>query len=222
MVDEEDVDDRAQVAAEKIATKLYEYFHKKDKKHPNQVKDERTLKRRQRKEKRQTKGLKCWRDTQDTIARIKRRIASRVKDKNHKLSRWIADMVETVYVEDLKPKNMTASARGTIENPGRNVKQKAGLNAVILIMAWSDLLRMLENKCTAVIPVSAHHTSQLCSRCGHVDKANRPFQAVFRCVKCNHADLNAAINILLRGLKLTHTDRSANPPGLIADHMKRE
>ena len=131
-------------------------------------------------------------------------------------------MVETVYVEDLKPKNMTASARGTIENPGRNVKQKAGLNAAILIMAWSGLLQMLEHKCTTVIPVPAHYTSQQCSRCKHVDKANRPLQAVFRCMKCHHADLNAAINILLRGLELTYADRSANLPRLIADHMNRE
>ena len=228
MVDADDVEvveNKARVIAEKIATKLHDYLHKKDKKHPNQEKDERDLKRHQRKAKRQTEGSKRWRDTKDTIARIKRRIANRVKDENHKLSRWIADMVEIVYVEDLKPKNMTASARGTIKNPGKNVKQKAGLNAAILIMAWSDLLHMLEYKCTAVIPVSAHYTSQLCSRCGHVDKANRPLQAVFRCVKCHHADhadLNAAINILLRGLELTHVDRSANPPGLIADHMNRE
>ena len=90
MVDEEDVevvDENVQVAAEKIATKLYEYLHKKDKKHPNQVKDERDLKRHQRKEKRQKKGSKHWWDIHETIVRIKRRIANRVKDRNHKLSR---------------------------------------------------------------------------------------------------------------------------------------
>ena len=228
MVEEEDVeivDDKAQVIAEKIATKLHEYLHNKQKKHPNQEKDERAIKRHQRKAKRQTKGSKRWRDTQDMIARGRKRIANRVKDQNHKLSRWIAGLVEIVCVEDLKPKNMTASARGTMENPGKNVKQKAGLNAAILVMAWAMLLRMLEYKCTTVIPVPAPYTSQRCSRCKHVDKANRPLQAVFRCVKCHHADhadLNAAINILLLGLELTHADRSANPPGLIADHMKRE
>ena len=228
MVDEQDVEitgDKAQVVSEKIATKLHEYLHKKDIKHPNQEKDERALKRHQRKAKRQKKGSKRWWDTQDSIARIQKRIVDRVKDQNHKLSRWIADMVETVYAEDLKPKNMTASARGTIENPGKNVKQKAGLNAAILIMAWAMLLQMLEYKCTTVIPVQAPYTSQRCSRCKHVDKANRPLQAVFRCMKCNHADhadINAAINILLLGLELTHGDRSANLPRLIADHMKRE
>ena len=228
MVEEEDVqvtDNEIQVTAEEIATKLHEYLHNKQKKHPNQLKDECAIKRHQRKAKRQKKGSKRWWDTQDTITRARKRIADRVKDQNHKLSRWIADKVETVCVEDMKPKNMTASARGTIENPGKNVKQKAGLNAAILIMAWAGLLRMLEYKCTTVIPVPAHYTSQLCSRCGHVDKANRPLQAVFRCVKCNHADhadLNAAINILLRGLELMHADRSANPPGLIADHRNRE
>jgi putative transposase len=38
----------------------------------------------------------------------------------------------TVVVEDLRVKNMTASAKGTVQTPGRNVGQKAGLNPAIL------------------------------------------------------------------------------------------
>lgn len=49
----------------------------------------------------------------------------------------------------------------------------------------------------------SQYTSQTCSRCGHVDKKNRESQAVFVCKKCSYtanADVNAARNILKRGL----------------------
>jgi putative transposase len=46
--------------------------------------------------------------------------------------------------------------------------------------------------------VDARNTSRGCNRCGHVEEANRPDQATFRCVACSHtlnADLHAAFNI---------------------------
>ncbi|WP_433411873.1 RNA-guided endonuclease InsQ/TnpB family protein [Microtetraspora malaysiensis] len=55
----------------------------------------------------------------------------------------------------------------------------------------------------AVIRVDPAYTSQACSACGHVDKANRPSQATFSCTSCGfaeHADVNAARNIASRGV----------------------
>ncbi|MHB1757787.1 MAG: zinc ribbon domain-containing protein [Leptospirillum sp.] len=52
-----------------------------------------------------------------------------------------------------------------------------------------------------VLRVDPRHTSQTCAACGHVSPENRS-QAVFRCVSCghmDHADLNAAKNILRAG-----------------------
>jgi hypothetical protein len=46
--------------------------------------------------------------------------------------------------------------------------------------------------------VNSAYTSQVCSVCHYVDKANRPDQQTFCCVVCGfqtHADLNAALNI---------------------------
>ena len=46
--------------------------------------------------------------------------------------------------------------------------------------------------------VDPAYTSQTCSKCGHVDKENRPTQAKFKCVNCGlelNADHNASINI---------------------------
>ena len=49
-----------------------------------------------------------------------------------------------MYVEDLKVKNMTASAKGTVENPGKNVKQKSGLNRAILRTGFYSLRQAIE------------------------------------------------------------------------------
>ena len=55
----------------------------------------------------------------------------------------------------------------------------------------------------SVVLVDPRHTSQTCNRCTHVARENRESQAIFKCVSCGHldnADVNAAKNILVRGL----------------------
>jgi putative transposase len=101
---------------------------------------------------------------------------------------------------------MSRSAKGTIDEPGTNVRAKAGLNKAILDQGWGHFRRMLEYKLTwrggellAVLPA---YTSQACSACGHRAQENRTSQARFQCVACGHtahADLNAARNILAAG-----------------------
>ena len=49
-----------------------------------------------------------------------------------------------MYVEDLKVKNMTASAKGTAENPSKNVKQKSGPNRAILRTGFYSLCQAIE------------------------------------------------------------------------------
>ncbi len=94
---------------------------------------------------------------------------------------------------------MTRSARGTRENPGRNVRQKAGLNRGILGSGWGLLVRRLKEKAPGrVEKIKPHDTSQRCSACGQVDRDSRESQAVFRCTACGfacNADVNAAKNI---------------------------
>jgi putative transposase len=104
-----------------------------------------------------------------------------------------------IRVEDLKIKNMTRSAKGTRCDPGRNVRQKAGLNREILRAGWGLLVRRLEEKAPGrVEKITPHYTSQRCSACGHVDGKSRESQAVFQCTACGfagNADVNAARNI---------------------------
>jgi len=94
---------------------------------------------------------------------------------------------------------MTRSAGGTREAPGKNVRQKAGLNRGILRSGWGLLVRRLEDKAPdRVEKVKAAFTSQRCSACGHIAAESRKSQALFACVACNftlNADVNAARNI---------------------------
>jgi putative transposase len=113
-----------------------------------------------------------------------------------RLERKLADLI---WVEDLRIKNMTRSAKGTRENPGRRVRRKAGLNRGILRSGWGLLVRRLEQKAPGrVEKVNPAFTSQRCSACGYVDPRSRESQARFVCTACGyacHADVNAARNI---------------------------
>ena len=115
------------------------------------------------------------------------------------MSTGIARRFDVIRVEDLQIKNMTRLARGTRENPGRNVRAKAGLNRGILGSGWGRLVRRLQDKAPGrVEKIRPAFTSQRCSACGQVDPKSRESQAVFRCTACGfagHADVNAAINI---------------------------
>jgi transposase len=134
-----------------------------------------------------------------TIGRLRARENDRRKDWAEKVSTDIARRFDVIKVEDLRIRNMTRSAKGTVEEPGRGVRQKAGLNRGILRSGWGLLLRRLEQKAPGrVEKVNAAFTSQRCSACGQVDPKSRESQAVFRCTACGyvcHADVNAAINI---------------------------
>jgi putative transposase len=126
-----------------------------------------------------------------------------------------------VVVEDLKTKQMTRSAKGTLQAPGRNVKAKSGLNRAILAKGWHQFTLALSSAArysgTTVTKVPAAYTSQRCSSCGQVDPRSRESQAVFRCTSCRygpvHADVNAAKNILAAGLAVTACEDITTPSG---------
>ncbi|MFF0767952.1 RNA-guided endonuclease InsQ/TnpB family protein [Nonomuraea wenchangensis] len=133
------------------------------------------------------------------IARLKAREADRRKDWVEKTSTDLARRFDVIAVEDLKIRSMTRTARGTIEAPGRNVRQKAGLNRAILAAGWGRLVQRLEHKAPGrVQKINPRHTSQTCNACKHVASESRESQALFLCVACGHrdnADVNAAKNM---------------------------
>ncbi len=157
------------------------------------------LRRLQRRLARATRGSNRRGRVRHAIARLRARETDRRKDWAEKTSTDIARRFDVIRVENLKIGNMTRSAKGTPENPGRNVRAKAGLNRGILGSGWGLLVRRLEDKAPGrVEKVKPHDTSQRCSACGQVDRDSRESQAVFRCTACGfagNADVNAAINI---------------------------
>src|ERR1035437_7559981 len=133
------------------------------------------------------------------IARLRARETDRRKDWAEKASTDIARRFEVIRVEDLQITNMTRPARGTRENPGRNVRAKAGLNRGVLGSGWGLRVRRVQDKAPGRgEKFKPHYTSQRCSACGQVDRGSRESQAVFRCTACGvacNADVNAARNI---------------------------
>ena len=134
--------------------------------------------------------------------KLQRRKKRRRENANHRASRKLANAVHTVVSEALDVADMTKSARGTVEEPGTNVKQKAGLNREILNMDWGQLERNLAYRAGRVVKVDPAYTSQTCSFCGHLHPDKRRTRANFKCLACGfkaNAAHNAALNILARG-----------------------
>jgi putative transposase len=143
----------------------------------------------------------------EQIAKLRARQTRRRNDWLHKTTTDLAKSHGLVAVEDIRITNMTRSARGTLQHPGKNVRAKAGLNRSILGMAWGRAVWMLAYKCPdhggELIKASAAYSSQTCAECGQVAAESRRSRERFCCVACGHAapaDTNAARVLLQRGL----------------------
>jgi putative transposase len=138
--------------------------------------------------------------TKRAIAKLKARERDRRKDWVEKTATDLARRFAVLRVEALDVQAMTRSARGTVEQPGKGVAQKRGLNREIMRSGWGQLVTRLQHKAFGrVEQIPAAYTSQRCSACGHVAPGNRKSQAVFECEACDagrcNADVNAARNI---------------------------
>jgi putative transposase len=149
-----------------------------------------------------------WKKAKTKVQRIHTRIANARRDYLHKVTATISKNHAVVCMEDLKVANMSRSAAGTIEKPGKNVAAKSGLNQSILDQGWYEFRRQLDYKLAwqggYFITVPAQNTSRTCPACGHVSAENRKTQAKFACVVCGYehnADVVGAMNILARGMQ---------------------
>ena len=166
---------------------------------PNLARLEARRRRYQRIAARRRKGSKRQARARHLVAKTSRRIAQQRRAWRHRATRALADSAGLVVIEDLNTKAMTASAKGTAEKPGTNVQAKAGLNREILATGWGEMKAMLAYKANAIEVVHPAYTSQRCAACGHTAAKNRTTQARFACRTCghtDHADVNAAKNIL--------------------------
>ena len=174
------------------------------------------LKHYQRSVSRKKKGSANRKKAVERLSNLHRRIARQRSDWLHKLTTELANQHPVIALEDLRIRNMCASAAGTVDAPGRNVKAKASLNRGILDAAWGEFARQLDYKVQwrggRIILVNPAYTSRSCRICGNVSAENRKTQSVFACVACGHcenADIHAAKNILAAGHAVWLSERSA-------------
>ena len=166
----------------------------------------RKIRRAQQRLSRCRKGSREWRKRRAVLANQQHRERVRNRNECHRVTTELVRRFGLIAVEDLQIKNMTASAKGTIEEPGRNVAAKAGLNRSITEQTWGLLRNQLTYKAEwagrELALVDPRHTSQTCSACEVLDPASRDGKD-FLCRACGvelDADLNASINILKRAL----------------------
>ena len=150
-----------------------------------------------------------WKKAKAKVQKIHIQIANARRDFLHKATTTLSQNHALVFIEDLQVGNMSKSAAGTAENPGKNVAQKSDLNKAILDQGWGEFRRQLDYKLAwkggMLFAVPPHYTSQECPECHHVAADNRQTQAQFVCVQChyeNNADHVGAINVLERGYRL--------------------
>ena len=150
-------------------------------------------------------GTKNRAKAQKKFRKANRKIIRRINDARHKLTTDLAKNHRQVNIEDLRVKNMTASAKGTVEAPGKNVKQKSGLNRAMLEIGFGEIRRQLEYKCQRYggrcVAVPPKNTSRECPLCHHTAKANRVTRDLFCCQKCKFtapADQVGAMNVKQR------------------------
>jgi putative transposase len=170
---------------------------------------EAALRKAQQAMSRKVKFSNNWKKAKARVQRIHSRICNARRDFLHKTSTAISKNHAIVCIEDLRVRNMSKSAAGTADAPGRNVRAKSSLNKSILDQGWFEFRRQLEYKLAwnggHLIVVPPQNTSRTCPCCGHVLADNRPTQARFECVECgfeDNADVVGAINILSRGMQL--------------------
>lgn len=156
---------------------------------------------------RQKRGSRRWEKTQRRLARHRHREACRRRTQHfQKASEIISTAPGILVLEKLTVKNMTRSAKGTIESPGTNVRAKAGLNRSLQDSGISQFTKILTDKAESagrlVILVNPHGTSQQCSGCS--SKVSKTLnERRHHCGNCGlnlARDHNAAINIRNRGV----------------------
>jgi putative transposase len=162
------------------------------------------------------KGSRSFRQVRRQLRGAHRRLVNARKDYAHKVSRQLDDGPHRLMaLEDLSLPNMTASAKGTVEDPGRRVRQKAGLNRSLLDCAPGRLRDLVAYKAESagklLIAVPPAWSSQICSGCGEwvPKELGEREHACKQCGLTVHRDLNAALNCKAWGLQLHRGGRTA-------------
>jgi putative transposase len=174
------------------------------------------IKRLQKKLARQDKDSNARKKTKIKIAKNHKKKANIVNNFCHQTSNKLTkDPGKIIVMENLKIKQMTKRAKPVKDDNGKwlanKAKQKSGLNEAILSIGWYKLENYTRYKAIrrgcCFIKISPYNSSNECANCGHIHPDNRKTQANFACVNSacgniNNADINAALVLKKRAIKL--------------------
>ena len=138
----------------------------------------------------------------ERLTTLRHRERVRARNLTHEITSELVRTYDVIGLEDTALTNMTRSAAGTAEEPGKNVAAKAGLNRSILEQNLGQLKAQLAYKAAwagrKLVLVDPRNTTRKCSRCGALN--DRPGRdRIYRCDVCEmklDQDANAAVNIL--------------------------
>jgi putative transposase len=151
---------------------------------------------------RKERGSSNRRRAKAKVAEVHRKIRNCRADFHHKTARALVNEYDVIALEDLRIGNMTRSASGTLDEPGRNVAAKSGLNRAILDAGWGQFTSILAGKAEEagrrIVFVDPRNTSITCHQCGA--RCTRPRQDTVICPAHGaiDADVNGARNIYAR------------------------
>lgn len=125
---------------------------------------------------RKKRGSRGEKKARRALADFRAKTARQRKDHHHKLSTALVNEYALIAGEKLTVRNMTRSAKGTVEQPGKQVKQKSGLNREILDTAPGMLISLIRYKAVEAgsvyqdTPTRKLKPSQRCPACWTVKK----------------------------------------------------
>ncbi|CAI9085715.1 transposase [Candidatus Methylacidiphilum fumarolicum] len=165
----------------------------------------------------------------ELLARMHAKVANVRKDFLHKQSAAMVRRSGLLITEELEPKRMTASARGSQKKPGKRVRQKAGLNREMLDASFGAFGAMVGYKAEEAgigyLEAQARtlKPSQRCHRCGGVvEKTLGDRWHECACGASCHRDENSALGLLDWGLAKWEKDHGFAFPGPKVDGNGKE
>ena len=161
---------------------------------------------------RKQKGSNKRRKVYERLARFEQKVTNQRNDYQWKIAQMLTKKYDLIVFEDLNVQGMmkrckpkwSKEEKRFVEN---GQSRKVGLNKAIADASWYSLkqkIKVLAERYGVLIhEVNPRHTSQKCSSCEYVSPTNRDKEK-FLCESCGYhedADIQAAINILNRGLE---------------------
>jgi putative transposase len=193
------------------------------------------LRKAQRAKARTQKGSARHRKAARRVGEIQHRIAERRATFLHALTKRLATDWAVVALEDLNVAGMTRSSKGTVEKPGKKVRQKAGLNRSILDVSFGELRRQVTYKSVwygSKVAICGRYrpSSKTCSNCGAAKAKLKLSERTYRCDTCGTVldrDVNAAVNIAAWGVvpvasDMGETENGREGPAVGVDSMSTE